>query len=559
MFDESNSVMTDPVDEARSLRRCIRELAALSVLSAAWSRTDPQGIAESLADVLLRSLTQAELIYVRVLGPVQDPAFEVFRTHRGQETADRTREIGKTLEPLLRSGSAPPPTIANPAGDGTAHLAIVPMGYDGDCGFVVAGSQQPDFPTQTDRLLLGVGANQATIVLQHKRSEAILRESDRRKDEFLAILAHELRNPLAPLRNALQLMRLAGDDAQTVGRTRGMMERQVQQMVRLIDDLLDISRITRGKIVLRKERVELAAVIQDAVETSRPLFEAAGHALTVIYPPEPITLDGDPTRLAQVFANLLNNAAKYTQGGGHIRMTAERQGDEVVVKVRDTGIGIPADMLPRIFEMFTQVDRSLERSQGGLGIGLSLVRGLVELHGGSVEAHSDGPGQGSEFSVRLSVHPPLRKAQPAAEDGWRSAPSRHRILVVDDNRDAADSLALLLTFQGNEVRTAYDGLEAVEAAAAFEPDIVLSDIGMPRLNGYEAAQKIREQCRGRRMVLIAMTGWGQEEDKRHANEAGYDFHLVKPVDVAALEQLLSSLDLPGREEIETSAVRSRAG
>jgi CheY-like chemotaxis protein len=279
----------------------------------------------------------------------------------------------------------------------------------------------------------------------------------------------------------------------------------------------------------------------------------------VIYPPEPITLEGDPTRLAQVFANLLNNAAKYTQRGGHIRLTAERQGDEVVVKVRDTGIGIPADMLPRIFEMFTQVDRSLERSQGGLGIGLSLVRGLVELHGGSVEAHSGGPGQGSEFRVRLSVHPPVWNAQPAAEDGRQGAPSRHRILVVDDNRDAADSLALLLTFQGNEVRTAYDGLEAVEAAAAFKPDIVLSDIGMPRLNGYEAAQRIREQCRGRRMVLIAMTGWGQEEDKRHANEAGYDFHLVKPVDVAALERLLSSLDLPGREGVETSAVRSFKG
>ena len=541
--------MITPLDEVRSLRRSIRELAALSVLSAAWSRTDPQGIAESLADVLLRSLTQAEFLYVRGLGPTQDLAFEVLCRPGGRETPQRTREIGRMLEPLLRYGGDPPPAIPNPFGDGKACLAILPMGYDGDCGFVAAGSGQPGFPTQTDRLLLGAGANQATVALQHKRSEAALQETDRRKDEFLATLAHELRNPLAPLRNALQLMRMAGGDEHTMNQTLGMMDRQLQQMVRLIDDLLDISRITRGKIELRKERVELAAVIRDAVETSRPLIETAGHKLTVIYPPEPISLDADPTRLAQVFANLLNNAAKYTPQSGHIRLTAERQGDEVVVKVSDTGIGIPADMLPRIFEMFTQVDRSLERSQGGLGIGLSLVRGLVELHGGSVEAKSEGPGQGSEISVRLAVHPAPRKAKAVAEDSRPAAPARRRILVVDDNRDSADSLALLLTLQGSEVRTAYDGLEAVEAAAVFQPDVVLSDIGMPRLNGYETAQRIREQSHGRRVALIAMTGWGQEEDRRRSTQAGFDFHLVKPVDLAALERLLDSLDRSDREEI----------
>src|SRR5215210_4899182 len=488
--------MTPPLDEAASLRRCIRELAALSALSAAWSRTDPQGIAAGLADVLLLSLAQAEFIYVRALGP--DFAFEVVRTHRGQEPESRAREIGQLLAPLLQGGGGPAPALANPVGDGTTRIAVIPMGYDGDCGFVVAGSRQPDFPTQTDRLLLGVGANQATVVLQHKRSAGVLQESDRRKDEFLAILAHELRNPLAPLRNALQLMRLAGDDAQAVAQTRGMMERQVQQIVRLVDDLLDISRITQGKIELRKERVELAAVIRDAVETSRPFIETSGHELTVTYPPEPVFLHADPTRLEQVLANLLNNAAKYTPRGGQIRLAAERQGNDVLVKVRDSGIGIPADMLPRVFEMFMQVDRSLERTQGGLGIGLSLVRGLVELHGGSVEARSEGPGRGSEFLVHLSIHPPARAAH-AAQVGRQAAPLRRRILVVDDNRDGADSLALLLTLQGSEVRTAYDGLEAIEAAAAFQPDIVLSDIGMPRLNGYDAAQRIREQCRGRRI------------------------------------------------------------
>jgi len=544
--------MTDSLDEARSLRRCIRELAALSVLSAAWSRTDPQGVAESLADVLLRSLTQADFVYVRVLGPTQDSGFEVLQTHQGRETAERAREVGRALELLPRSGVLSP-TLVNPLGDGTVRCAVVPMGYDGDCGFVVAGSQQPDFPGQSERLLLGVGANQATVVLQHKRSEAILQETDRRKDEFLAILAHELRNPLAPLRNALQLIRVASNDAQVLEKAHGLMERQVQQMVRLIDDLMDISRITRGKIELRKERIELAAVIQDAVETSRPLIEAAGHELTVVYPPEPIFLDADPTRMAQVFANLLNNAAKYTQSGGRIRLTGERQGEEVVVKVRDSGIGIPADMLPHVFEMFTQVDRSLERSQGGLGIGLSIVRGLIELHGGSVEAHSAGPGRGSEISVRLAVHPSTANVPAAAVAGRPAAPPRRRILVVDDNRDSADSLALLLTLQGSEVRTAYDGLEAIEAAAAFQPDVVLSDIGMPRLNGYDAAQRIREQCRGRKVVLVAMTGWGQEEDKRRSTAAGYDVHLVKPVELAALERLLVALEVPGREEVETGA------
>ena len=533
--------MTSPLDEAQSLRRCIRELAALSALSAAWSRTDPQDIAASLADVLLRSLAQTNFIYVRLL----DPAVEVLRTHRGQEAADRTREIGHTLEPLLRGGSGPTPILPNPVGEGTARLAVVPMGYDGDCGFVVAGSQQRDFPTQTDRLLLSVGANQATVVLQHKRSEAALQEMDRRKDEFLAILAHELRNPLAPLRNALGILRLKGSD-EALEQTRDIMERQLQQMVRLIDDLMDISRVTRGKIELRKERLDLGTMIQAALETSRPLIEEAGHELKVTYPSEPVYLNADPTRLAQVFANLLNNAAKYTRRGGHIWLTAERQGEGVLVKVRDTGVGIPSDMLLRVFETFTQVDRSLDRLQGGLGIGLALVRSLVELHGGSVEARSDGPGHGSEFIVRLPLAPATRKVRTVGEDGKQLFTPRRRILVVDDNKDSADSLAMLLTLQGSEVRTAYDGLEAVEAAAAFQPDVILSDIGMPGLDGYQAAQRIREQHHGKRVVLIAMTGWGQEEDKRRSMEAGFDFHLVKPVDLAVLDRLLSSLDVPVR-------------
>lgn len=375
-----------------------------------------------------------------------------------------------------------------------------------------------------------------------RRLAAELSEADRRKDEFLATLAHELRNPLAPIRNGLQVLRLSGDDRSAVAKARGMMERQLAQMVHLVDDLLDVSRISRGKLELRRERIALATVLNNAVETSRPVIEACGHELAVQVPPEPVVLDADATRLGQVFANLLNNAAKYSDRGGRISLSAARQDGEVVVRVRDTGVGIPPDMLPKVFEMFTQVDRSLERSQGGLGIGLTLVKVLVELHGGSVEARSDGPGQGSEFVVRLPVEPTaVPVAGPPSESGERAGPpGTCRILVADDNVDSAASLALMLKIMGHEVRTANDGLQAVEVAAAFRPDVILLDIGMPNLNGYEACRRIREGP-GEGAVLVALTGWGQDEDRRRSREAGFDHHLVKPVDPVALAKLLASL------------------
>jgi signal transduction histidine kinase/CheY-like chemotaxis protein len=531
-------------DEAQSLRRCVRDLAALSALSATWARTDVPGVARSLADVLLRSLP-VDLVYVRVPGPADGTVFEVVRVPSGEATADQARAVCRALAPWLGGGLGFPPTIANPVGDGTVCLAALPIGYDGNCGVVVAGSRRLDFPVETDRLLLRVGANQAAVVLQHKRTEAAFQELSHQKDAFLAILAHELRNPLAPLSNSLEVLRLTEGDPELLAQTRGVMERQVRQMVRLVDDLMDVSRITRGKIELRPERIELAAVIESAVETARPLIVASGHELTVTLPPEPVFLDADPSRLAQVFSNLLNNAAKYTEPAGHIRLTAERRESEVVVEVQDTGIGISRDMLPRIFDIFTQGDRSLERAQGGLGIGLSIVRGVVELHGGSVAAHSDGPGRGSKLTVRLPVLAPAREIRTGEGDREPlAAPARYRILVADDNEDSVESLALLLTLRGSEVHTARDGWEAVEAAAVFGPDIVLLDIGMPRLNGYEAARRIREQGRGERMVLIALTGWGQDEDRQRSTAAGFDFHLVKPVDFAALEQLLASLEVP---------------
>jgi CheY-like chemotaxis protein len=321
-----------------------------------------------------------------------------------------------------------------------------------------------------------------------------------------------------------------------------MMERQLSQLVHLIDDLLDLSRIARGKIELRRGRLDLAVPVQDAVESSRPLIAERGHDLTVKLPPGPVYVDGDRTRLAQVFANLLNNSARYTEPGGHIRLTVERQGSDVVAGVKDDGVGIPREKLEAIFEMFTQVDRSLERSQGGLGIGLNLVRGLVEMHGGRVEAHSDGPGKGSEFVVRLPVLlSPGRRRQGGGDNGDTHRRSAYRILVVDDNKDGADSLAMMLRVMGHDTRTAHDGFAALEAAAAFRPDVVLLDIGLPKLNGYDVARRIREQPWGEGMVLIAQTGWGQEEDKCRSKEAGFNFHLVKPVDPAALEKLLAGL------------------
>ncbi len=335
-----------------------------------------------------------------------------------------------------------------------------------------------------------------TVAYERLRLLNELTEADRRKDEFLATLAHELRNPLAPIRNAVQVLRLKGPDEPDLRWGRDVIDRQVEHLTRLIDDLLDISRITRNKLELRKQRIELAEVITGAVESSRPAIEQCGHELTVTLPPQPVYLNGDLVRLAQVFLNLLNNAAKYTERGGRIWLTAERQGSEVVVRVKDTGMGIPAEKLPRLFEMFFQVDRTLERSQGGLGIGLSLVRRLVELHGGRVEARSDGVGKGSEFIVRLPVLVDEADGDAGAAGPMATArrrPPARRILVVDDNRDSADSLAMLLRLTGNEVHTAYDGVDGVEAAERLRPDVVLLDIGMPKLNGYDACRRIREQ------------------------------------------------------------------
>jgi PAS domain S-box-containing protein len=381
-------------------------------------------------------------------------------------------------------------------------------------------------------------------VTERKRSEEALKEADRRKNEFLATLAHELRNPLAPIRNAIQILLMKGPPDPEMKWGREVIDRQVQHMARLLDDLLDVSRITHNKLDLRIERIELSAVVQNAIETCQPFIQRGGQKLTVTLPQHPVYLDADPVRLSQVFSNLLNNAAKYSEPGCHIRLIGERQGSDVVVSVQDDGIGIAPQMLPRIFEIFSQAQRILERSQGGLGIGLSLVRGLVELHGGSVEAHSDGPGKGSTFTVRLPLvvqdSVPVQVAVPPARHEQTGA-RKCRLLIVDDLRDSADSLAMLLKAMGHEVHTAYDGENAVTLAEKLKPEAVLLDIGMPKLNGYDACRRIRQQPWGLGMSLIALTGWGQEDDRHRTEEAGFNHHMVKPVDPGELMQVLASL------------------
>jgi signal transduction histidine kinase/AmiR/NasT family two-component response regulator len=381
-----------------------------------------------------------------------------------------------------------------------------------------------------------------TVAYERLRLLDELKAADRRKDEFLAILAHELRNPLAPIRSAVEVLHLKGSAAPEARWSRQVIDRQLEHLTRLVDDLLDVSRITRNKLELRRSRIGLTEVIAGAVESSRPLIEQCGHELTVSLPPEPVYVEGDLVRLTQVFLNLLNNAAKYTERRGRIRLVAERQGHTVIVRVTDTGVGIPGDQLPHLFEMFYQVDRSLERAQSGLGLGLSLVRWLVEAHGGRVEARSEGSGKGSEFVVHLPVFIGEAESLPAQQPGVRDQASTTglRIVVADDNRDSADLFAMFLRLIGNDVYTAYDGVRAVEEAERVRPDAVLLDIGMPRLNGEDACRRIRATPWGSNVVLIAVTGWDQEENRRRIIDAGFDAHLIKPVDPGAVMELLAS-------------------
>jgi signal transduction histidine kinase/CheY-like chemotaxis protein len=388
-------------------------------------------------------------------------------------------------------------------------------------------------------------------VAERARVEEQLREQDRRKDEFLAMLAHELRNPLAPLSNALQLWSLAQkggtQDPAEMESLRAMMRRQVDQMTRLIDDLLDVSRISRGKIQLRLARVDVGVILSEAMESHQSLAEVGGHELTRDIPAEPLFVEGDATRLSQVFGNVLHNAIKFTPAGGRIAASAELVGDEAVIRIRDTGVGVPQPMLSEIFEMFQQVDQSLGRSHGGLGIGLTLVKRLVELHGGTITAHSEGMGKGSEFVIRL----PTPKPEPADAETKPGTPASakerapsHRILVVDDVKASAETLTMLLRVLGHEVVMANDGKTALELAAKEKPDTIFLDIAMPEMDGYEVARRIRATPSLKEVVVVALTGYGQEEDRRRAKEAGFDYHVTKPASVAGLREILARRGTP---------------
>jgi signal transduction histidine kinase/ActR/RegA family two-component response regulator len=373
-------------------------------------------------------------------------------------------------------------------------------------------------------------------ITERKRAESA-------KDEFLAMLAHELRNPLAPIRNAVHVLQLKSPPVPEITRMLDVIDRQMNQMTRLVDDLLDVSRITRDKIVLRKSRLSLTEVVNTALETSRPVLAASGQAFAVTMPPMPIYVEADATRLSQVISNLLHNAAKYTDPSGHIWLTIAQEGNDAMISVRDTGIGISAEMLPRIFDMFTQADRSIDRAHGGLGVGLTVARRLVELHGGSISAFSDGHGKGSTFTACI----PLSAGQPQAAEDVAARESESpvgtsplRILVADDNRDAAESLAALLRMVGHEVRIAYDGVEAVGVASEYRPDAVVLDIGMPKMNGYDVAKKLRAEATGKDITIIVVSGWGQEADKQRSRESGIDHHLVKPLEPSSLLRVLAS-------------------
>jgi signal transduction histidine kinase/ActR/RegA family two-component response regulator len=530
-----------PTPDDGSLRRYLRDLVAVSTLSAIWSRRDPQLIAQSLADVICRSLPVA-ITYVG-LGKDDASRIEAAGAPSGPLTQEQAHKIGNAARAIADPGSDRTPVDL--FGAEPLYVSITPIGLDSEFGMIVVGSRDPAFPSSVEQLLLSVPANQAAVVLQQRQMQTTLRElvaqlqdADRRKDEFLATLAHELRNPLAPVLNSISVVRQCGTDRALIDRATDIMDRQLSHMVRLIDDLLDAARITTGKLELRKARVDLATLMMNAVEANRPMLDQMGHELKLVLPPH-IHLYGDPVRLTQVISNLLNNAAKYTDLGGQIVLAATQQGPEAIITVKDSGVGIPAEMQKRIFDRFAQVDRSLTRSQGGLGLGLTLVKQLIELHGGTVSVRSAGAGTGSEFTIRVPVAQDEDAVDAVSHDTVTTGLVRLNVLVVDDNVDAAESLATILRLDGIQVMTASDGHEALRLAESTLPEVVILDIGLPGLDGYEVARRIRRQPWGAGMLLVALSGWGQPEDKRRSAEAGLSHHLVKPVNPLDIARLLA--------------------
>ncbi len=515
-------------------------------------------------DKLAQLFEQAPTFMAMLAGPehrieLANPGYMQLIGHRavlGRNIAEAVPEIAaqgylRKLDEVFTSGNAysengarysAPAKPGDPVGERFVDFVYQPIkdGRGRVTGIFVQGADVTE-RVRADHEQKEIAAALLASEARFRELAEKLRQANRQKDEFLATLAHELRNPLAPIRNALDLMRVAPEDAGAVVSAREVIGRQLAQMVRLIDDLLDLSRVSRGIVDLRRSRLTLADALRDAIETSRPLIEQSGHSLTVTLPGEEVVLEADPTRIVQVVANLLNNAAKFTPRGGRIALAARAEDDMAVVSVRDDGVGIPAAMLDQVFEMFTQLDPSHTQAGGGLGIGLTLVRRLVEMHGGTDEARSEGPRAGAEFVVRLpraaAAVAPAGARAPAIPTAPRRATGR-RIVVADDNVDAAEGLATLLRVLGYETRMAPDGQKALALAREFRPDVMVLDIAMPGLDGHELARAIRAEPGGRDMLLIAASGWGQAEDKQRSLDAGFDHHLVKPVEFEALDRLL---------------------
>jgi PAS domain S-box-containing protein len=510
-----------------------------------------------LLDTTKGPVAEPALIIVAQRGLQQDflDSFKALSVDSDSVSGRTLRSGARTLVEDIETDRLFEPFRATARAAGFRSLVAMPLIGAGPTpiGVVSAYFRLAHRPTDQELRRLDLYVRQAGDFIQRCRleqelreREEALREDDRRKNEFLALLAHELRNPLAPIRYALATTKKTGRTAEQQRRAEEIIERQVAHMGCLLDDLLDVSRITRGTLELKKSHIELASVLGAAIEAARPILDAKQHTLSLDLPKHAVGLEADPVRLAQIFSNLLINAAKYTDAGGQVELKAEQGGDEIIVAVRDNGIGITADMMPQLFTLFCQAHRARDRSEGGLGVGLSLVRGLVTLHDGRVEAHSEGANRGSEFIVRLPLG---RPAAEIVETGTVADDLKVcaglKILIVDDNRDAADTCATLLELSGYHVQTAYDGRGALELAERLRPHALLLDIGLPDCSGYEVAEKVRAAPWGRETLLIAVTGWGQGEDKRRAFEAGFSHHLTKPIAAQTVESLLQTLTVEG--------------
>jgi signal transduction histidine kinase/CheY-like chemotaxis protein len=529
--------------------RYVRDIVALSTLPALWLGADTVRMAESLAAALYSTIG-AHFVYVRL---EESPApISVAQVDRYRTDASLAATLGPTIIAWAREHD-PEETLAVPAGPAgaTVHIAAQPVGFDASLGVVAAGFKENIAPSAMQLAMLNVAATQAYTAVQNarllrslraniaerERADAALRDADRRKDEFLAMLSHELRNPLAAISTAVQLMRLRDAAIPEVG----TLERQTAHLTRLVDDLLDVSRITQGKIELRRRPVEMSDALLRAMEMAQPLIEARAHRVIIdSLPRAGLRVNADPHRLAQILFNLLSNAAKYTPRGGEIKVRAGRAGERVFASVRDNGMGIAPDLIDRVFDMFVQQEQTIARSEGGLGLGLTIVRSLAELHGGRVRAQSAGLGMGSEFTVELPAA--LGEAAAAEQAPARAAPPKagRRVLVVDDNVDAAQAVAALMGLLGHTVRVAHDGPQALAEAERFEPEIAFLDLGLPGLDGYQLAQALRQRANGSPLPrLVALTGYALESDRARSAAAGFADHLVKPVDLSSLERVLA--------------------